>query len=75
MPVKIQNDNKNSSKSNYVASFLEQINDIRKKGIFDEPNETGLILVADDQYVNQQAMALAFEDLNLQDRLRIFSNG
>ena len=59
----------------YVDRFLQYINKLRNNGIFDKPNQNGLIIVADDQYVNQQAMQLAFEDFDLQDRLKLFSNG
>ena len=33
------------------------------------------IIVVDDQFVNQQAVRLSFQELGLADRLTIFSNG
>lgn len=35
----------------------------------------GLVVYADDQYVNQQTMKMKFADIGIQDRLRMFSDG
>ena len=42
-----------------------------------ESKSKGLIIVADDQYVNLQAMRMAVEDIGISanDRLLMFQNG
>ena len=35
----------------------------------------GLVVYADDQYVNQQTMKMKFADIGIQDKLRMFSDG
>ena len=36
---------------------------------------SGSIVIADDQFVNQQGIRLNFEDIGLENRLEMFSNG
>lgn len=44
-------------------------------GLLEKTNDTGLILYADDQYVNHQAFKLNLQDIGMADRLVMFSNG
>ena len=41
-------------------------------GLLEKENTKGLIMVADDQYVNTQSMLFALTDLGLADRTRFF---
>ena len=42
---------------------------------YSAPNAKGSIIVADDQFVNQQGILLNFKDIGIEDRLELFSNG
>ena len=60
----------------YGLDLLEiHLNKIQKAGLQEKVNDTGLILIADDQFVNRQAIRLVVEDLGIKERSRIFENG
>ena len=60
----------------YGLDLLEiYLNKIQKAGLQEKVNDTGLILIADDQFVNRQAIRLVVEDLGIKERSRIFENG
>ena len=60
----------------YGLDLLENyLNKIQKAGFQEKVNDTGLILIADDQFVNRQAIRLLVEDLGIKERSRIFENG
>ena len=42
---------------------------------YKSPNTTSSIIVADDQFVNQQGIRLNFMDIGFDSRLKMFSNG
>ena len=42
---------------------------------YKNPDTNGSIIVADDQFVNQQGIRLNFMDIGLENRLEMFSNG
>ena len=42
---------------------------------YKNPDTSGSIIVADDQFVNQQGIRLNFMDIGLENRLEMFSNG
>ena len=43
--------------------------------MFQEDQDAGNIVFADDQFVNQQFVQMSFNDIGLQSKLKIFSNG
>ena len=53
VPIKSSIVSSGPARNAYVDRFLQYINKLRNNGIFDKPNQNGLIIVADDQYVNQ----------------------
>ena len=54
--------------------MLVFLNKLRDFGVMEKKSE-GLIILADDQFVSQQAFQLALTDFSITDRLRMFSNG
>ena len=48
---------------------------MKRSGLLESVNDTGLILIADDQFVNRQAIELVVEDLGIKERTKIFENG
>ena len=56
-------------------SFISHLEDMDQHGLLSENLNSGNIVFADDQFVNQQFMQMSFNDLGLQSKLKIFSNG
>ena len=57
------------------SRFLNFLKILQEQRLLNGKNETGLILYADDQYVNRQAIKMTFEDVGLSNRLVMFQNG
>ena len=55
--------------------FINFLKTLKEQRLLNGKNETGLILYADDQYVNRQAIKMTFEDVGLSKRLVMFQNG
>ena len=44
-------------------------------GLFDKKNDSGLIIHADDQYINQQSIKINLQDIGLGERFVMRCNG
>ena len=56
-----------------VSPLVDFLND--NSEVYQNPNTNAKIIVADDQYVSQEAIKHKIADRDLSDRLQIFSNG
>ena len=48
---------------------------LKQLGCIGKENRNGLVMYADDQFINQQSLEMNFKDLGLEKNLTIFSNG
>ena len=74
VPIQIKSDDKSQAYTD-CTDLVSFLNTLKNFGVLNEKNETGLIVVVDDQFVNQQSMKLNFADIGITDRLIQFSNG
>ena len=75
MPIKIEQSTLDGDFGYGLERLESFLNQIHKAGLLEKVNDTGLVLIADDQFVNRQAIELVVEDLGIKDRTRIFENG
>ena len=57
------------------AILLDFLQTLNQEGLLGNEANSGLVVYADDQYVNQQAMQINFQDIGAADKLVLFSNG
>ena len=62
----------NNSDNTKIVNYLHYL---QMHGLLSERNDTGLIIYADDQYVNQQSLKINLQDIGMADRLVMMSNG
>ena len=69
-------ENSGTEKGQAFTRFLQFLNNLKQVGLL-ESKSKGLIIVADDQYVNLQALRMSIEDIgkSASKSLRMFSNG
>ena len=56
-----------------VSNLIDFLN--QNPTVYRRPDQSAKIIVADDQFVSQQAIRLSFEDRQIAERLLTFSNG
>ena len=54
-----------------LVEFLTEVENLSQKS----DKELGLVVYADDQFINQKQMALQMKDIGLDNRLKMFANG
>ena len=57
------------------ANLLKFLESMKYYGLLSADAKSGIVVYADDQFVNQQAMKMNFQDIGLQDKLVLFSDG
>ena len=62
----------NKDKNKQFIQFLAYL---QTHGLLSKINEQGLVVYADDHYVNREAMRMTFEDLGLSQKLLLFQDG
>ena len=55
--------------------FIQFLAHLQTHGLLSKINEQGLVVYADDHYVNREAMRMTFEDLGLSQKLLLFQDG
>ena len=56
-------------------NLLDFLLTLKRHGLLDDTATFGRVVYADDQYINQQAMQLNFQDIGISHKLVIFSDG
>lgn len=56
----------------HFIAFLKEVSEIGQKSVV---SRKGLIVYADDQFINIKQMDMQMKDIGLQGRLKLFSNG
>ena len=74
IPYKIKSNDKSQAYTDCkdVLSFLNYLKTLE---VLSQRNDSGLIVVVDDQFVTLQSLKLKFEEIGITDRLLVFSNG
>ena len=55
-----------------LLSFLIELEALNQANSL---HEIGLVVYADDQFINQKQMALQMKDIGMENRLKMFANG
>ena len=75
LPIKAFEDVENSSMPRN-ANLLQQLDVLNRNGLLQSGTPcSGLVLYADDHFVNQESMKATFQQIGIQEKLRLFSNG
>ena len=56
-------------------ALLDFLKILKQHDLLENATNSGLVVYADDQFVNQQSMKMNFSDINITDKLVMFSNG
>ena len=56
-------------------ALLDFLKTLKQHNLLENATNSGLVVYADDQFVNQQSMKMNFSDINITDKLVMFSNG
>ena len=56
-------------------NLLAFLRTLQQYGLFNDHQNPGLVVYADDQFINQNLMKMKFQELGIEDKLILFANG
>ena len=61
--------------STWNMRFLQFLRTLKSYGLLTKARNKGMVVFADDQFINQELMQMNFSDIGIPDRLTMFSGG
>ena len=55
--------------------MLKHLGTLQQNGLLAKVSKSGIVLYADDQFVNQQSLKMHFQDIGIEEKLHMVSNG